>query len=172
MNVSSKEYREMIAEYSIAMRSNRVNNERINMKQYKLSSPEKKINSVTNKAFVSFVHPMGKPRMTQSDRWKHRKCVDNYFAYADEMRKQANDQKFVLGDRFTISFYIDMPKSWSQKKRDQMVLQPHQQKPDIDNLLKAVMDALKKDGDQSVFEVHAIKYWHVYGGIIIENEVK
>lgn len=42
--------------------------------------------------------------------------------------------------------------------------QPHQQKPDIDNLIKGILDALCDD-DAFVYEVHASKEW-TYSGFI------
>jgi Holliday junction resolvase RusA-like endonuclease len=57
-----------------------------------------------------------------------------------------------------------MPASWSQKKRDRLCGQPHQSKPDIDNLIKGFMDALLKD-DARIWEVRASKVWDVSGGI-------
>lgn len=63
-------------------------------------------------------------------------------------------------------FYIKMPKSWSKKKCDAMFLQPHQQRPDIDNLCKAVMDALCDD-DSYIYELNAKKVWNEVEGISI-----
>lgn len=39
-------------------------------------------------------------------------------------------------------FIIPMPKSWSNKKRDRYRGKMHQQTPDLDNLVKAVLDCL------------------------------
>ena len=50
-----------------------------------------------------------------------------------------------------------------------MMGKPHKVKPDIDNLLKAVMDALIEN-DQSVYRVTAMKFWDALGSIIIINE--
>jgi len=40
------------------------------------------------------VTPIGKPRMTQSDRWKKRDCVVRYFNFKDEIRRQMGDFVF------------------------------------------------------------------------------
>ncbi|MCR4339433.1 MAG: RusA family crossover junction endodeoxyribonuclease, partial [Gemmatimonadaceae bacterium] len=42
----------------------------------------------------------------------------------------------------TAEFRLPMPPSWSNKKRLAMIGQPHAQKPDIDNLLKAVLEIM------------------------------
>lgn len=67
-----------------------------------------------------------------------------------------------------IIFIIPMPKSWSQKKRDLMNGQPHQQKPDIDNLTKSLLDALFDD-DSHIWDIRTSKVWGEMGQIIIED---
>jgi Holliday junction resolvase RusA-like endonuclease len=39
-------------------------------------------------------------------------------------------------------FYMPMPASWSKRKQAAHLYKPHTQKPDIDNLTKAVMDSM------------------------------
>ena len=58
-----------------------------------------------------------------------------------------------------------MAKSWSKKKKKAMLGKPHQQIPDLDNYLKAFLDALCKN-DSFVHEVHAKKLWANKGAII------
>lgn len=105
-----------------------------------------------------------KPRMTQSDRWAHRPVVARYFAFCDELRLKYPHQ---LSPTPMLTFYLEMPKSWSQKKRSEHNGQPHSQKPDIDNLSKAVMDALCEE-DSYIYALHAEKYWSDDPGIKIE----
>ena len=47
-----------------------------------------------------------------------------------------------------------------------MAGQPHQQKPDLDNLAKALFDALYED-DSSIYNIRLLKQWDWYGRIII-----
>lgn len=54
------------------------------------------------------------------------------------------------------------PVSWSKKKRAAMIHRPHTQKPDGDNLLKAVKDALNRIAwadDGQVFDARVRKVW-------------
>lgn len=111
--------------------------------------------------------PMGKPRMTRSDKWRQRKCVLEYRAFADELRRQASFQHFALPDQYTAICILPMPDSWSKKKRAAMLAQPHQQKPDKDNLEKALCDALRKD-DERIWDSRVIKFWGETGKIIID----
>ena len=57
-----------------------------------------------------------------------------------------------------------MPKSWSKKKKMQMLYCDHQQRPDIDNLLKGLMDALLEE-DSHIHTVYARKIWSDEGAI-------
>lgn len=113
--------------------------------------------------------PVPKPRMTQRDRWKQRPIVKKYHAFCDELRlllplkmkRPMLDQKIYELD---LTFHIPMSPSWSKKKRAELEGKPHQQKPDIDNLLKAWMDALYRN-DAVIWKVSASKLWSVKGAI-------
>lgn len=61
-----------------------------------------------------------------------------------------------------------MPKSWSARKRQGMNGSMHQSKPDIDNLIKAFLDALCED-DSYVYEIHAKKVWSDSPSITVSN---
>lgn len=92
--------------------------------------------------------PMPKPRMTRADSWKKRPVVVRYWAYKDSIREQQEDFRFPHGNA-QVTFYMPIPKSWSAKKKSELLNKPHQMKKrcDIDNLLKALWDALIWDGD-------------------------
>ena len=112
------------------------------------------------------IEPNTKPRMTQADKWKQRPCVIQYRNFCDELR--AKTAGFQLSDNYSILFRISMPKSWSKKKRDLMRGKPHQETPDLDNLLKAVNDALLEQ-DKIIYQISATKLWSDIGEIIIIN---
>lgn len=112
------------------------------------------------------ITPVGKPRMTQRDKWAHRPVIDAYYAFKDDLNLKARAQKFALPDRFSVTFYLPMPKSWSAKKREDKNLAPHDAKPDLDNLVKALCDCLRSD-DSTIWNVAAAKLWGEKGGITI-----
>lgn len=115
------------------------------------------------------INPVGKPRQTQSDRWKKRPVVMRYRAYADELReKWSQETEEAVPDSLFLIFQIPMPGSWSAKKKAAMMGTPHQQKPDIDNLVKAFLDALCED-DSYVWRVVAVKQWAYTGSIEISR---
>lgn len=111
------------------------------------------------------ITPVPKPRMTQRDRWAKRPAVERYYHFADELREQWEGE---VPPMFRIVFMMPMPKSWSKKKRMEMTGRPHQQRPDVDNLTKAFLDALCED-DSYVYHVDAAKHWSEEGGIIFKH---
>lgn len=112
------------------------------------------------------VTPMGKPRMTQRDKWAKRPAVVRYRAFCDELRLRMRD--FHLSDAISLQFVLPMPVSWSKKKRAALNGKPHQQRPDGDNLAKAVLDALYAE-DSTIHTLHITKTWGDKGSITITN---
>lgn len=110
------------------------------------------------------ITPVAKPRMTQRDKWKDRACVNRYRAFKDEVRT-AGIETLPTGDR--VFFILPIPKSWPKKKQAAMLGQPHQGKPDADNLLKALWDAVNNE-DQYIFHTEPLKFWGAAGEIIIQ----
>lgn len=95
------------------------------------------------------VVPMGKPRMTQRDRWKKRDVVVRYHAFKDQLRAHLVEMPHLRrllesGTVFGLSWtaYLPMPESWPKKRKAQMTGELHQAKPDRDNIDKALLDAL------------------------------
>lgn len=119
---------------------------------------------------ISFpIDPMGKPRMTQQDRWKKRPATDRYWEMKSRIKQIAEGAKFVLPEsNMHMIFYIPMADSWSKKRKEEMDGKPHQQKPDGDNILKGIQDALCKD-DSYVWDVRITKRWAYKGRIDIYN---
>jgi len=117
---------------------------------------------------IFLLSPVPKPRMTRADTWKKRPIVLSYWAFKDAINLIANKEGFKLGNAFRIVFYIEMPKSWSKKKKEFMNGKPHKQKPDLDNLLKAVSDCLLNE-DSGIYYVIASKKWSYTGKIKVEN---
>ena len=112
---------------------------------------------------VFAIKPVPKPRMTQRDKWAKRPAVLRYRAFCDEVR--ANEVK-LPEDGSIVTFVMPMPKSWSKKKKDEMDGAPHQQKPDLDNLVKALGDACYTE-DCKIHCIAARKVWGVEGQLIV-----
>lgn len=111
------------------------------------------------------VTPLPKPRMTQRDKWKQRPVVMAYRQYKDDLRGKIED----VPNELWIVFVLPLPKSWPKKRKLAYDGIFHQQKPDIDNLVKGFLDALLIE-DQQVYEVHALKLWGSNPGIYLGEE--
>ncbi len=109
--------------------------------------------------------PTPKPRMTQRDKWQKRPAVMRYRAFADECRMRGVT---IPEDGSVVVFTLPMPKSWSGRKRAEMNGQPHTQKPDLSNLVKAIEDAVMKD-DSAVHTMAARKVWGERGSIEVRE---
>lgn len=109
------------------------------------------------------ITPVPKPRMTRSDKWKNRGCVLRYREFKDQVKSNGIE---VPESGYHITFVLPMPKSWSKKKQEEMNGQPHQQKPDKDNLEKALLDAVFTD-DCRIWDGRVSKIWGETGKIII-----
>lgn len=126
------------------------------------------MSETSDNCYRLLIDPKGKPRMVKSDAWKKRKCVLQYWAWKDQLVAEATRNGLSdLPGRFKVTFSLPMPDSWSKSKRSAMEGKPHQQKFDLDNLLKALQDCLCKS-DSHIYEVHAIKRWSYTGWIKIE----
>lgn len=102
--------------------------------------------------------------MTRADKWKKRDCVLRYFAFKEEC--QSKGVKFENGQ--SITFILPFPKSYSDKKKRELDGQPHTLKPDTDNLLKSLLDALYQN-DAHIWHIAEIKkLWGYQGKIIIK----
>ena len=116
------------------------------------------------------IPPCPKPRMTKADRWRKRPSVLKFFAFRDAVKQDKSWKIWTLVDMdsFEIEFHVPMPKSWSKKKKAAMDKRPHQQRPDLDNYLKAWKDSVYEE-DAVVWRVKASKLWTDGTGHIIVN---
>jgi len=110
------------------------------------------------------ISPVPKPRMTRADKWKGRPCVLRYRAFADEVRIKIKG----LPVPYHVVFVLPMPKSWSAAKRERMLMSPHRQRPDKDNLEKALLDALFDD-DSVIDDGRVTKRWGERGEIWVSE---
>jgi Holliday junction resolvase RusA-like endonuclease len=110
------------------------------------------------------IDPIGKPRMTRCDKWKQRDCVIRYREFKDKARLIGLDKE-LEGNALIALYQIKMPKSWSQKKKQEYRGKLHYQTPDIDNIDKGIFDLIPEDS-HIAFSC-TMKVWGDYGEIII-----
>lgn len=119
--------------------------------------------------FISLpILAVGKPRMTQRDKWKKRKPVIQYRAFCDELIRLMQEAEpewaallfqgevEVIG--ITSIVRLPMPPSWSGKKREAKAGTLHDSKPDASNIYKAIEDAICVE-DKQVAQIGCSKFW-------------
>ena len=120
-------------------------------------------------SFCIMGKPIGKPRMTRCDKWKKRDCVMRYREWAD-LARDAASCSLTGAIRIDFKAYIPMPESWSQKKKVALRGKYHRQRPDLDNIEKALFDALFQE-DREIACGFGEKFWDDGKGERIEVTV-
>jgi Holliday junction resolvase RusA-like endonuclease len=121
------------------------------------------------------VEPMGAVRMTRRGKFTSLKA-QRYLAYKSHLQWQAKQQgkgKFFSSGPLEVFIWFTMPipDSYSKKKKAGLIGEYHIKKPDTDNLVKGVFDALNKilwQDDNQVSKVTAIKVYGEIPGIEVE----
>lgn len=123
------------------------------------------------------IDPIGAPRMSRQDKWRtnphhpdpkkrQRPCVTRYWAWKKKFVRLCADHNWELQAVLRVHFDVAMPDSWSKKKKAAMDGTPHQQKPDYDNLAKAIGDAFGVD-DGFIWDARITKRWAHTGKITL-----
>lgn len=108
------------------------------------------------------IEPVPKPRMTRRDKWRKRPCVMRYRAFKDKCRAH----RVELPQPCHVVFWMPMPDSWPESKREIMNGARHTQRPDVDNLGKGLLDAVLQE-DSHIWNVRFEKRWSLTPGIEI-----
>lgn len=121
------------------------------------------------------ITPIPAPRMTQGQlKLLHihdvaltrtdlatKRRLQKYFSFKEALAHLAKKQRFKLPDHgFHITFYLP-----HRLKGPELEDTPHQQKPDLDNLVKAFKDALSAK-DQIIWDYRISKRWTIGDGRI------
>lgn len=121
------------------------------------------------------VKPMGAVRMTQKGKWVSITAT-RYMNYKKvvgiEMRSQCK-KPHVGALRVVVTFVMPMPDSWTNKKKQEQLGAAVTVKPDIDNLVKGLLDSANKicwNDDNQVVEIVARKKYGIDGAIEMEIE--
>lgn len=106
------------------------------------------------------LEPMGKPRMTNRDRWgtNKRPKVQRYHAFRDNFRLLSRGRLTQSITLLSWVAFFPIPKSYSKKKKIMYAGRPHYQKPDRDNIDKAILDCLEFD-DKQIYGGEIYKFW-------------
>lgn len=118
------------------------------------------------------ISPIGKPRMVKSDAWKKRPCVVRYWKFKDDLNFLCKRAGYVQGNELFATFRIPMPKSWPKSKRLKNLGMPHDQKYDLDNMIKAVGDCLLPLGDEKMHIISVNKVWSEHPSIVFYDTIE
>lgn len=113
------------------------------------------------------IEPTPAPRQSRRDSWDPSKAVQAYRAFRDEVawRKLELYEPF-----FHVVFLIPVFPSWWAKKQRDHYGQPHESKPDADNLAKALIDAVHRHDDDAHRWTYATsKLWSPSPGIVVSD---
>ncbi len=114
------------------------------------------------------IRPTPAPRQSRRDKWAPSKAVREYRAFRDMIGYQVKE---LPADFFHVVFVIPMSESWSRKRKLAQCGQPHEFKPDADNLVKALIDAVYRGREDSqVWNYATTKLWGFTGVIVIADD--
>lgn len=113
--------------------------------------------------FTVYHEPMGAPRMTQRDKWKGRPVIERYHAFRDAIRRDSPvlPQADQIESLSWVAYFV--PK---KAKRATMIGKLHRDKPDRDNIDKALLDALFEE-DSAIASGTITKRWGIEARIVV-----
>lgn len=121
--------------------------------------------------YIRFVIPAvcPKPRMTQRDKWLKppRDCVARYRQFRNLVQCLLPLSMPVVFHTIKLKVFIKMPDSWKESKKFEMAGKPHYQRPDADNILKAVIDCITTE-DKAISKKEVEKFWGSSNRIEVE----
>lgn len=110
------------------------------------------------------IEPMGAVRTTQRQKFVDTRAkryheYKTYIAYhiATQVKPIPAGIPVIVNN---LTFYMPIPKSWSEAEKEKHRGQPHIKKPDIDNLIKGLFDSANKYAwadDNQVCEIRNVK---------------
>jgi Holliday junction resolvase RusA-like endonuclease len=85
--------------------------------------------------------------------------LERYNEYKISVLALSKQTRFTIPEQGChITFFIPVSKSWTKAKKEKHHLQLHQEKPDVDNLGKAIFDSLLTE-DKHIADIHLTKKW-------------
>lgn len=110
--------------------------------------------------------PVPAPRMTKAAAWDLRPGVLAYKLFCKEVRRR----DIEIAGPVCLEFFIGTPASLTEHGKAVLDRQPHLSKPDCDNLVKGLFDAVfykRKGGDSMMWAFLATKRWALESHFII-----
>lgn len=112
------------------------------------------------------ITPVPAPRMVQSDKWQSRAPVERYRTFRDLV--QLNQVWLPVPYRHVV-FVMPMPVSWTPQDKARTKGKAHTQRPDRDNLEKALLDSVLGE-DAMIWDGRTTKIWGERGMLVIADQ--
>lgn len=124
------------------------------------------------------VVPKGRPRFTRFGSVYTPKKTTDYEKHVHRQAEKALSETQSPGlisspVKVFITVYMPIPQSWSSKKKREAVGVAHSKKPDLDNLVKSVMDGMNKalfTDDSLVCDIRANKLYGETPRVVVTVE--
>lgn len=104
--------------------------------------------------------PSPRPRFRNAGKFVQTYMPTSYTKHKEYIQRQMPKLLIDKSIKLTILFEMPMLKSWSNPQKQRMIKAYHSKKPDIDNLLKTVLDAANGHlwiDDGQIVEIHSAK---------------
>ena len=118
----------------------------------------------------------GRPRFARAGKFVRTytpKQTLNFEQLVGWCARETGADKLVGPVEASVKFYFRLPKS-KHRKRNPRQAEPKTTKPDLDNLIKAILDGLNKiafNDDASVWKFNCIEKWHCAQGEAPRTEI-
>lgn len=108
--------------------------------------------------------PLSRPRFSNGVVYDSQKATKNRVSF--ELKAQHDGPVFTGPLRLDVIFYMPVPDSMRRKKEDKVTYTPHFKKPDIDNLIKFLLDCsngILFEDDSQIAIINASKIYSNLG---------
>ncbi|MRF37158.1 RusA family crossover junction endodeoxyribonuclease [Staphylococcus sp. KY49P] len=115
-----------------------------------------------------------RPRFRNTGKYVQTYMPAKYTNHKKNIQAQMPNLMIDAPIKLTIEFHFPLLKSWSKKKHVAMIGQYKVTKPDIDNLIKTVLDAANKhvwQDDNQIVEIASFKKYAETPKVVMDIEV-
>ena len=128
--------------------------------------PLKRARTAVRNNFVSTYYNKSDKEEMEELRYKIIKAVKELPKYQQDLINENKGKPISLH----LAFYMSLPKSYSNKKKQALVNKGHTNLPDLDNLIKNVLDrgdGILWNNDKTIYSIRAEKIWSIEPAIVI-----
>jgi len=112
--------------------------------------------------------PVPLPRLSRRDTFPpFRPAASRFYSFRDQVQYSRLE---IPPAGAHVLFDLPVPKSWSERRKSEMIGSPHERVPDLDNMLKALLDSVFFGStDAHVSDIRITKRWSRSGGIYVRE---